>query len=253
MADRKGQQSGGGGRGDQGSRGAQGGRGDQGGRGGRPPAAPARQGAAPSRRERQEELPPPPTGPRPTPRLRERYDREVRDTLMQELGYGNIMQVPKIEKVVINIGMGEALSNPQAMDNALRDLEAIAGQRPVVTKAKRSIAAFKLREGNPIGCMVTLRGARMYDFLDKLFNVALARVRDFSGVSPESFDGRGNYNLGVREQLIFPEIEYDRVDRVRGMDIAIVTTARTDDEGRRLLQLMGMPFRTEAEEARRAS
>jgi large subunit ribosomal protein L5 len=253
MADRKGQQSGPGGRGDQAGRGGQSGAqgGAQGG-GGRAAAGRAA-AAAPSRRERQEELPPPPTGPRPTPRLRERYDREVRDTLMQDLGYSNIMQVPKIEKVVINIGMGEALTNPQAMDNAMRDLELIVGQRPVVTKAKRSIAAFKLREGNPIGCMVTLRGARMYDFLDKLFNVALARVRDFTGVSPESFDGRGNYNLGVREQLIFPEIEYDRIDRVRGMDVAIVTTARTDDEGRRLLQLMGMPFRTEAEQARRAA
>src|SRR5262249_44849176 len=159
-----------------------------------------------------------------------RYDAEVRPSLMQEFAYGNPMQVPKVDKVVINIGMGEALTNAAAMDNAVGDLELITGQRPVVTKAKRSIAAFKLREGNAIGCMVTLRGARMYDFLDKLFNVALARVRDFSGVSPESFDGRGNYNLGLREQLIFPEIEYDRIDRVRGMDVAIVTTARTDDE-----------------------
>jgi large subunit ribosomal protein L5 len=172
---------------------------------------------------------------------------------MQEFAYRNSMQVPKVAKVVINIGMGEALTNAAAMDNAVGDLELITGQRPVVTKAKRSIAAFKLREGNAIGCMVTLRGARMYDFLDKLFNVALARVRDFSGVSPESFDGRGNYNLGLREQLIFPEIEYDRIDRVRGMDVAIVTTARTDDEGRRLLQLMGMPFRSEDATERRAS
>jgi large subunit ribosomal protein L5 len=177
----------------------------------------------------------------------------VRPSLTQEFGYPNTMQVPKVEKVVINIGMGEALTNADAMDNAVGDLELITGQRPVVTKAKRSIAAFKLRQGYPIGCMVTLRGARMYDFLDKLFNVALARVRDFSGVSPESFDGRGNYNLGLREQLIFPEIEYDRIDRVRGMDVAIVTTARTDDEGRRLLQLMGMPFRSEDGAERRAS
>ncbi|HEX2036385.1 MAG TPA: 50S ribosomal protein L5 [Chloroflexota bacterium] len=184
--------------------------------------------------------------------MRERYDQEVRQALGQEFGYSNPMQVPKVEKVVLNIGMGEALNNPQAMDNALRDLETITGQRPVVTKARRSIAAFKLREGNAIGCMVTLRGARMYDFLDKLFNVALARVRDFSGVSPEAFDGRGNYNLGLREQLIFPEIEYDRVDRVRGMEVAIVTTARTDDEGRRLLQLLGMPFRSEDAEARQS-
>jgi large subunit ribosomal protein L5 len=177
----------------------------------------------------------------------------VRPTLIQEFAYANPMQAPKVEKVVVNIGLGEALTNPQAMDNAVRDLEQITGQRPVVTRAKRSIAAFKLREGNPIGCMVTLRGARMYDFLDKLLNVALARVRDFSGVSPESFDGRGNYNLGLREQLIFPEIAYDQIDRVRGMDVAIVTTARTDDEGRRLLQLLGMPFRSEDAAQRQAS
>jgi large subunit ribosomal protein L5 len=177
----------------------------------------------------------------------------VRPALLGEFSYGNVMRVPRVEKVVLNIGLGEALTNPQAMDNAVRDLETITGQRPVVTKARKSIAAFKLREGNPIGCMVTLRGARMYDFLDKLINVALARVRDFNGVSPESFDGRGNYNLGLREQLIFPEISYDQIDRVRGMDVAIVTTARTDDEGRRLLQLMGMPFRSEDAAQRRAS
>jgi large subunit ribosomal protein L5 len=177
----------------------------------------------------------------------------VRPALLGEFDYGNVMRVPRVEKVVLNIGLGEALTNPQAMDNAVRDLETITGQRPVVTKARKSIAAFKLREGNPIGCMVTLRGARMYDFLDKLINVALARVRDFNGVSPESFDGRGNYNLGLREQLIFPEIAYDQIDRVRGMDVAIVTTARTDDEGRRLLQLMGMPFRSEDAAQRRAS
>jgi large subunit ribosomal protein L5 len=177
----------------------------------------------------------------------------VRPALIQEFGYPNPMQAPKVEKVVLNIGLGEALTDSAAMDNAVRDLELISGQRPVVTKAKKSIAAFKLREGNAIGCMVTLRGARMYDFLDKLFNVALARVRDFSGLSPESFDGRGNYNLGLREQLIFPEIAYDQIDRVRGMDVAIVTTARTDDEGRRLLQLMGMPFRSEDAVERRAS
>ncbi|HEX2516910.1 MAG TPA: 50S ribosomal protein L5 [Chloroflexota bacterium] len=198
-------------------------------------------------------MPPPPTGPRPTPRLRTRYDEEVRPALLGEFSYGNVMRVPRVEKVVLNIGLGEALTNPQAMDNAVRDLETITGQRPVVTKARKSIANFKLREGNPIGCMVTLRGARMYDFLDKLINVALARVRDFNGVSPESFDGRGNYNLGLREQLIFPEISYDQIDRVRGMDVAIVTTARTDDEGRRLLQLMGMPFRSEDAAQRRAS
>jgi large subunit ribosomal protein L5 len=252
MADRKGQQSGRGAAQGQGNRSGQGNRPPQGGRpapSGR--AAPA--GGAPQRRERREDLPPPPTGPRPTPRLRQRYDDEVRAAMITEFGYPNPMQAPKIEKVVLNIGLGEALTDSQAMDNAVHDLELITGQRPVVTKAKKSIAAFKLREGNPIGCMVTLRGARMYDFLDKLFNVALARVRDFSGVSPESFDGRGNYNLGLREQLIFPEIAFDQIDKVRGMDVAIVTTARTDDEGRRLLQLMGMPFRSEDAVERRAS
>jgi large subunit ribosomal protein L5 len=164
----------------------------------------------------------------------------VRATLLREFSYQNVMQAPKIEKVIINIGMGQ---QREAMDNAVGDLETIAGQKPVVTRAKRSIANFKLRANEGIGCMVTLRGARMYDFLDKLFNVALPRVRDFSGVSPEAFDGRGNYSLGLREQLIFPEMSYDQIDRVRGMQVAIVTTARTDDEGRRLLQLMGMPFR----------
>jgi large subunit ribosomal protein L5 len=251
MADRKGQQGGrGGGRPGQGGQGSRQGQGAQGAQGRRAAPAPAAGGG---RRERREDLPPPPTGPRPTPRLRTRYEEEVRPALLNEFGYGNVMRVPKVEKVVLNIGLGEALTNPQAMDNAVRDLETITGQRPVVTKARKSIAAFKLREGNAIGCMVTLRGARMYDFLDKLINVALARVRDFNGVSPESFDGRGNYNLGLREQLIFPEIAYDQIDRVRGMDVAIVTTARTDDEGRRLLQLMGMPFRSEDAAQRRAS
>ena len=219
------------------------GRGGQGGQAARPGGGQAaRPGGGQRDRQPREDLPPPPTGPRPTPRLRERYDREVRGALMQEFGYQNIMQAPKIEKAVINIGMGQ---QRDAIENALADLQAITGQKAVVTKAKRSVASFKVRQGETIGCMVTLRGARMYDFLDKLFNVALARVRDFSGVSPEAFDGRGNYNLGLREQLIFPEIEYDRVDRVRGMEVAIVTTARSDEEGRRLLQLMGMPFRSE--------
>jgi large subunit ribosomal protein L5 len=250
MADRKGQQAGRGG-----SRQGQGGQGNRQGQGAQGAQSRRAAPAAPStgRRERREELPPPPTGPRPTPRLRTRYDEEVRPALLGEFDYGNVMRVPRVEKVVLNIGLGEALTNPQAMDNAVRDLEAITGQRPVVTKARKSIAAFKLREGNAIGCMVTLRGARMYDFLDKLINVALARVRDFNGVSPESFDGRGNYNLGLREQLIFPEISYDQIDRVRGMDVAIVTTAQTDDEGRRLLQLMGMPFSSEDAAQRRAS
>jgi large subunit ribosomal protein L5 len=236
MADRKGQQS------QSGQN-----RGQQ--QGGRPGQQQARGGADRGRRD-QADLPPPPVGPRPTPRLRIRYDEEVRPALMTEFGYSNPMQAPKIEKVTLNIGMGEALTNAQAMDNAVSDLETITGQKAVVTKAKKSIASFKVRQGNPIGCMVTLRGARMYDFLDKLFNVALPRVRDFSGVNPDAFDGRGNYNLGLREQIIFPEIEYDRVDRVRGLEIAIVTSARTDEEGRRLLQLMGMPFTRPGEQRR---
>jgi large subunit ribosomal protein L5 len=181
-----------------------------------------------------------------TPRLQERYQNEVVPALQKEFGYPNPMQVPALSKVVINIGMGEALQNAKAMDNAVRDLSDITGQRPVVTKAKRSVAAFKLRQGNPIGCMVTLRGRRMYDFLDKLINVALPRLRDFQGVSTDSFDGRGNYTLGLREQLVFPEINYDRIDKVRGMEVTIVTSARTDEEGRRLLALLGMPFRRAA-------
>jgi large subunit ribosomal protein L5 len=178
-----------------------------------------------------------------TPRLHQRYDSEVAPALQKELGLTNKMEVPALAKVVINIGMGEAIQNAKAMDNAVRDIADITGQRPVVTRAKRSVAAFKLREGMPIGCMVTLRGRRMYDFLDKLINVALPRLRDFQGVSGDSFDGRGNYTLGIREQLVFPEINYDRVDKVRGMEITIVTTARTDEEGRRLLSMLGMPFR----------
>jgi large subunit ribosomal protein L5 len=178
-----------------------------------------------------------------TPRFQEKYQTEVIPALRKEFGYGNIMQVPALHKVVINIGMGEAIQNAKSMDNAVRDLADITGQRPVVTKAKRSVAAFKLREGMSIGCMVTLRGRRMYDFLDKLLNVALPRLRDFQGVSTDAFDGRGNYTLGLREQLVFPEINYDKIDKVRGMEITIVTTARTDEEGRRLLALLGMPFR----------
>jgi large subunit ribosomal protein L5 len=211
--------------------------------GGRPPAG-GRPAAAPRERGRppEEELPPPPTGPRATPRLRTKYDDEVRPALIRELSYSNVMQAPRVDKVIINVGLGEAKTNSNAPDAATGDLRTIAGQKPVLTKAKKSIAAFKVRQGDTVGAMVTLRGARMYDFLDKLFNVALPRVRDFSGVSPDAFDGRGNYNLGLREQIIFPEIEYDKVDRVRGMEIAIVTTARTDEEGRRLLALLGMPF-----------
>ena len=176
-------------------------------------------------------------------RLKEKYQKEVAPALLKEFNYKNPMQVPTINKVVVNIGMGEAIQNAKAMDAAVADLSAITGQRPVITRAKRSVAAFKLREGMQIGCMVTLRGDRMYQFLDKLMNVALPRLRDFQGVSPEAFDGRGNYTLGLREQLVFPEIDYDKVDKVRGMEVSIVTTARTDEEGRRLLRLMGMPFR----------
>jgi large subunit ribosomal protein L5 len=178
-----------------------------------------------------------------TTRLRERYENEIVPALQKEFGYDNVMRVPQVHKLVINIGMGEAIANAKAMDNAVRDITDITGQRPVVTKAKRSIASFKLRQGMPIGVMVTLRGQRMWDFLDKLVNVALPRLRDFQGVSPDSFDGRGNYTLGLKEQLVFPEVDYDKIDKVRGMEVTVVTTARNDEEGRRLLQMIGMPFR----------
>jgi large subunit ribosomal protein L5 len=176
-------------------------------------------------------------------RLKQKYQREVVPALQKEFNYKNPMQVPAVHKLVVNIGMGEAIQNAKAMDAAVSDLAAITGQRPVITRAKRSVAAFKLREGMQIGCMVTLRGERMYYFLDKLMNVALPRLRDFQGVSAEAFDGRGNYTLGLREQLVFPEIDYDKVDKVRGMEVSIVTTARSDEEGRQLLRLMGMPFK----------
>jgi large subunit ribosomal protein L5 len=176
-------------------------------------------------------------------RLKEKYRQEVVPALQKEFSYKNPMQVPGINKVVINIGMGEVIQNAKAMDAAVADLAAITGQRPVITRAKRSVAAFKLREGMQIGCMVTLRGEHMYQFLDKLLNVALPRLRDFQGVSNDAFDGRGNYTLGLREQLVFPEIDYDKVDKVRGMEVSVVTTATTDEEGRRLLNLMGMPFK----------
>ena len=176
-------------------------------------------------------------------RLKEKYQQEVVPALQKEFNYKNLMQVPSVHKVVVNIGMGEVIQNAKAMDAAVSDLATITGQRPVITRAKRSVAAFKLREGMQIGCMVTLRGDRMFQFLDKLMNVALPRIRDFQGISPEAFDGRGNYTLGLREQLVFPEIDYDKVDKVRGMEVSIVTTARTDEEGRRLLKLMGMPFK----------
>jgi len=176
-------------------------------------------------------------------RLKERYLKEVMPAMMKQFGYKNIMQVPRIEKVVINMGVGAAVQEPKLLDAAVRDLSLIAGQRPVVTRAKKSIANFKIRTGMRIGAKVTLRGERMYEFLDKLFNIALPRVRDFGGVSPSSFDGRGNLAMGLREQLIFPEIDYDKIDKVRGMDVIIATTAKTDEEARALLKLMGMSFR----------
>jgi large subunit ribosomal protein L5 len=176
-------------------------------------------------------------------RLKEKYLKEIVPSLMSKFNYTSIMQVPKVEKVIINMGVGEAVGNAKALDSAIEDLQTIAGQKPVVTRAKKSIAGFKLREGMPIGAKVTLRGERMYHFLDKLMNVALPRVRDFRGVSSKAFDGRGNYTLGLKEQLIFPEIEYDKIDKVRGMDIVIVTSAKTDEEARELLTQMGMPFR----------
>ncbi len=175
--------------------------------------------------------------------LKELYTEEVVPAMMKEFGYKNIFEVPKIEKVVINMGVGEATQNPDALEAAVADLTRIAGQKPVVTRAKRSISAFKVREGMNVGCKVTLRGKRMYDFLEKLFNVVLPRVRDFRGMSPDGFDGRGNYSMGLKEQLIFPEIDYDQVTKIRGMNITITTTAKTDEEGRYLLRGMGMPFR----------
>ena len=175
-------------------------------------------------------------------KLREQYEKEVIPALMKKFNYKSVMQVPKLDKVVINIGLGDVKENPKALENAMNDLVQITGQRPVVTKAKKSIAAFKLREGVNIGCKVTLRKDKMYDFVYKLFNVALPRVRDFRGVSANSFDGRGNYSMGIKEQLIFPEIEYDKIDKLRGMDIIFVTTANTDEEAKELLAELGMPF-----------
>lgn len=175
-------------------------------------------------------------------RMKDRFLNEITPALMQKFNYTTVMQVPKVEKVVINMGVGEAVGNSKILDVAVDELQRIAGQKPVITRAKKSIAGFKLREGMPIGAKVTLRGDRMFYFLDKLFNVALPRVRDFRGVSNKAFDGRGNYTLGLKEQLIFPEIEYDKVDKIRGMDIVIVTTARSDEEARELLTQLGMPF-----------
>jgi large subunit ribosomal protein L5 len=186
-----------------------------------------------------------PTSTRVRPRLKERYDESVRVELQQHLGLGNIMQVPRLEKVVINMGVGKATQQPSLIEGAVRDLEVITGQKPVVTRARQSIAAFKLREGMPIGAKVTLRGDRAWEFLDRLISVAIPRIRDFRGLSPTSFDGRGNYTFGVTEQLIFPEVDYDRVDNIRGMDITICITAQNDEEGRAFLVAFGFPFKQE--------
>ncbi len=175
-------------------------------------------------------------------RMRAKYEEEVRKALMEKFGYKSPMQIPKLDKIIINIGVGEAKDNAKALEAAVSDLAIITGQKPVITKAKKSVANFKIREGMNLGCKVTLRSDRMYEFLDRLFNVALPRVRDFRGINPNSFDGRGNYALGIKEQLIFPEIDYDKIDKIRGMDIIFVTTANTDEEARELLSLMGAPF-----------
>ena len=177
-------------------------------------------------------------------RLKERYNKEIIPVLMERQGYKNVMEVPRLLKVTLNIGLGEAIQNPRALEAASGDVAAVSGQHPIVTRARKSVSQFKLREGMPIGITVTLRGDRMYVFLDKLVNVTLPRIRDFQGVSRNSFDGRGNYTLGLKEQVVFPEIEYDKVDKVRGLEVCVVTTARADEEGRRLLQLLGMPFRS---------
>ena len=175
-------------------------------------------------------------------RLKELYQNELAAKMQEKFGYKNVMQIPKLDKIVINMGVGEAKDNAKSLENAVKDMEIISGQKPVITKAKKSIANFKIREGLNIGCKVTLRGEKMYDFLDRLVNLALPRVRDFRGVNPNAFDGRGDYALGIKEQIIFPEIEYDKIDKVRGMDIIFVTTAKTDEEARELLTLFGMPF-----------
>ena len=187
---------------------------------------------------------PKPAVPKTPARLRERYRQQMVPALMKRFGYRNVLQVPRLEKVVINMGLGEAVANVKIIDNAVEELAAISGQRPIITRAKKSEASFKLRAGMPIGCKVTLRGDRMYEFLDRFLNIALPRIRDFRGVSPHSFDGRGNYALGVKEQLIFPEVKYDKVDMVRGMDVCICTTARNDEEAKALLEHVGFPFRS---------
>ena len=177
------------------------------------------------------------------PRLKDRYSEEIIPAMVKEFDYSNVNQVPQMTKIVVNVGLGEALQNAKALEKTTGDIMTITGQRPVITRAKKSIAVFRLREGNPIGAKVTLRGNRMWDFLDRLLNIALARQRDFRGVSPDSFDGRGNYTLGLTEQLVWPEIDYDKIDKIRGMEVSIVTTAKSDEEGRQLLVLMGMPFK----------
>ncbi len=220
-------------KGGSGGAGGQGNKGDKGGRG-KPQQAPAVEVI---------DEPEVPSGPLPMPRMQERYRKEIVPALMKEFGYDNVMQVPRLTKISVNIGLGEAIQNSKAIDAATGDLVLITGQKPVVTKARLSIAVYKLREGMPIGIMVTLRGRRMWDFLDRLINIVLPRQRDFQGVSPDSFDGRGNYSIGLREQLVFPEIDYDKVDKVRGMEVTIVTTANTDEESRRMLALFDMPFK----------
>lgn len=177
-------------------------------------------------------------------RLKEEYKKEIIPKLMKDFGYKSVMQVPKIEKIVVNMGLGEALQNIKILDNASKEIATITGQKPVITRARKSIASFKLREGNPIGCMVTLRREKMYEFLDRLVNATLPRVRDFRGVSPNAFDGRGNYSIGIKEEIIFPEINYDKIDKIKGLNVTIVTSAETDEEGKALLTYLGMPFRT---------
>ena len=213
------------------------------------PAAP-RPRRASRRKQAEEEPQPEPAAPaRRTPRLLEQYRSRVRDTMQQEFSYKNVMQIPHIEKVVLNIGLGETKQNPRALESATRDLSLISAQKPVTTRARRSIAGFKLRQGDAIGTSVTLRGHRMYDFIDRLFNAALPRIRDFRGVSRRAFDGRGNYSLGLREQIIFPEIDYGSIDRIRGFQVSFITTASTDREAMRLLELMGMPFTRDGAQA----
>jgi large subunit ribosomal protein L5 len=177
------------------------------------------------------------------PRLRKRYKEEIIPQLMKDFSFRNIMQVPKLERVIVNMGLGEAVQNAKLIESAVEELTAITGRKPIVTRAKKSIASFKLREGMPIGVMVTLRGEQMYDFVDRLISIALPRTRDFKGISPKAFDGRGNYTLGIREQIVFPEINYDKIDRIKGMNVTFVTTAKTDEQGRALLKSFGMPFR----------